>query len=289
MLTTLLALKTLGHLVYALINVCTCFNCGRRPKTPGEKLAENAAKRRRQAEDRDAARMAGWRPMNNKQECFIMTQPAYEDCFPMLVDVRSVPLVDVFLRFVNEELVQSVIEGFSDEDKTLSFRKTRGTYAVFHPTINMIYLVLAMHIRIIGNQVRSSENDPQVNPLRRSLDEGRAHFEAMFPGTKAPGIDICSRLTACINFIEDRERILAKNFQAQLLRLGAFVAGDEKLFHFTGVSGNVRLVISKPDKIGLWFYELCCTLKSGAPYLLDFKLHDNSKGPILVSDVVTRI
>ena len=35
-----------------------------------------------------------------------------------------------------------------------------------------------------------------------------------------------------------------------------FAAGDEKLFHFTGKSGDVRLVKSKPDQIGLWFYEI---------------------------------
>ena len=40
--------------------------------------------------------------------------------------------------------------------------------------------------------------------------------------------------------------------------LGQYVAGDEKLFYFTGDSIIIRQVISKPDKIGLWFYELCC-------------------------------
>ena len=47
------------------------------------------------------------------------------------------------------------------------------------------------------------------------------------------------------------------------------VAGDEKLYHFTGDSALIRVVISKPDRIGLWFYELSCLFKDNSPYLLD--------------------
>ena len=35
------------------------------------------------------------------------------------------------------------------------------------------------------------------------------------------------------------------------------MSGDEKLWRFTGESGWVRLVESKPDKIGHWIYTLC--------------------------------
>ena len=70
-----------------------------------------------------------------------------------------------------------------------------------------------------------------------------------------------------------------------VLKLGERVAGDEKLFHFTGNSIDIRLVPSKPGHIGLWFYELCCPLKTGKSYLLSAKLHENSEKTTVASVV----
>ena len=83
------------------------------------------------------------------------------------------------------------------------------------------------------------------------------------------------------------EDILNENFQKLAESLGQCVAGDEKLFHFTGESKDVRLCISKPDRIGLWFYQLCALLRSGKPYLLMLQMHTNRDGGIVkVSDIV---
>jgi hypothetical protein len=65
---------------------------------------------------------------------------------------------------------------------------------------------------------------------------------------------------------------LSKNFRSIVKEVGEYVSGDEKLFHFTGNSGNLRLVLTKPGKVGLWFYELCGAINSSMSYLLDLKL-----------------
>ena len=43
---------------------------------------------------------------------------------------------------------------------------------------------------------------------------------------------------------------------------------------FLGSSPNVRVVLSKPDKMGLWIYELCVILENGLPYMIDLRLHN---------------
>jgi hypothetical protein len=68
--------------------------------------------------------------------------------------------------------------------------------------------------------------------------------------------------------------------------LGQYIAGDEKLFHFTGVSNMVKLILSKPDRIGLWFFELCVKLSTGKVYLLHTRLHHSDNGPVPSADVV---
>lgn len=55
-------------------------------------------------------------------------------------------------------------------------------------------------------------------------------------------------------------------------RLGEYVSGDEKLDHFTGTSGNTRLVPSKPARVGLWHYQLVGMMNNITRYLLDTHL-----------------
>jgi hypothetical protein len=138
----------------------------------------------------------------------------------------------------------------------------------------------------LSNQVRSTENDVVKKPLTKSLSEASAHFNVLSNSMKAPGIDLASRLTAILTFGPAQEELLSTNFSENIIRLGEYVAGDEKLFHFTGVSSQVRLVPSKPDKIGLWIYELSTPSASNNPYLLRYRLHHNENGPIKVSDVI---
>lgn len=68
-------------------------------------------------------------------------------------------------------------------------------------------------------------------------------------------------------------------------RLGEWVAGDEKLLKFTGNSGNIRLVITKPDRVGLWFYELATRLENGLPYMLYIRMHRSN--PVLGHTIKT--
>jgi hypothetical protein len=231
------------------------------------------------------ARLAGWRISKSNEECFVMDKYDVEDSFATFNIGRRQTLLSIFLIFVTEELLQFMLESFSEDELRFSRRKRSSHFSVMIPTIKIMYLLLAMHIRIIGEQIISTENDVQVNPLRKRLLEVSAYFLAKF-GIKPPGIDVCSRLTAIMTFGIATEELISRNFYSVLIKLGQYVAGDEKLFHFTGKSGQVRLVPSKPDKIGLWFYELCTPLKCGKPYLLRFRLHHNENGPIKVSDVV---
>ncbi|KAJ1399057.1 hypothetical protein B484DRAFT_406444 [Ochromonadaceae sp. CCMP2298] len=56
------------------------------------------------------------------------------------------------------------------------------------------------------------------------------------------------------------------------LPMGEYVAGDDKLLKFFGAAGDFVKVDTKPDKVGLWFYELVGKDKHGRMFLLDTKL-----------------
>ena len=68
---------------------------------------------------------------------------------------------------------------------------------------------------------------------------------------------------------------LSTNFLGILRGIGCTIAGDEKLLHFTGRCPDVRVVCVKPDRVGLWIYELCVKLSNDLPYMLDLWLYDS--------------
>lgn len=112
------------------------------------------------------------------------------------------------------------------------------------------------------------------------------HFKAISPSVA--GYDILAKMISIFILHGDEiERCLSKNFQSIVQRLGQAVAGDEKLYYFSGQDADVRLCISKPDRIGLWFYELVMQLRNGRHYMLCVRLHTNKTGdPVKVAGVL---
>jgi hypothetical protein len=195
-------------------------------------------------------------------------------------------VLKIFQKFVTQELIETVIREFSPASLVLSCRKKYQTFNRLNPTPQMCYQMLAIHIRIIGLQVKSNETRSGDHTMRNAFMEAKGHFQERVGVTTSIGLDTLTRLTSIFHFGTQTSDHLSQNFQSVVTKLGEFIAGDEKLFHFTGMSGDVRLVPSKPDKIGLWFYELCTKLSCGLPYLLHFRLHTSADGVIKVSDVV---
>ena len=56
---------------------------------------------------------------------------------------------------------------------------------------------------------------------------------------------------------------------------GDAVADDEKLFKYSGSSGFVRQVITKPSRLGSWMHQAAVKLKCCAPCLIYTKMHDS--------------
>ena len=65
-------------------------------------------------------------------------------------------------------------------------------------------------------------------------------------------------------------------FQNALSTLGEVLCGDEKLFYFTGSSGMVRTVPSKPARVGIWHYQACVFLENNLPFLVFTRAHSAS-------------
>ena len=164
-------------------------------------------------------------------------------------------------------------------------RKVNKNFILY---IRKVLQAMAVEARITA---RPLSQNSQFGKLKNCIDESRNYFKRMIGPRDKKEWPICynqiSRIISSCLILPVHYPTLSKAFQSIFAKLGRYIAGDEKLWHFTGASSCVRLVPSKPGKLGLWMYELCCTLPDGSAYLLYFRMHDNRQGaPVPVADVV---
>ena len=134
-------------------------------------------------------------------------------------------------------------------------------------SLRVIYSFFAVKMRIHALQKKRKASQPRENLLIEAIKESRSHF-----GEKLPGVKILKFLLARYLLTENYFARITDNIMSIIRRFGEFVAGDEKLLHFTGNSGDIRMVKSKPDKVGLWFYELCALLPNELQVIVYFRL-----------------
>jgi hypothetical protein len=135
-----------------------------------------------------------------------------------------------------------------------------------------------------------TESKKVVNPQYNNIAQATAHFGVLEPDMPKLGNSLAELFLSRLVMNEDDEHYLWTRFLSIVDSLGQWVAGDEKLFKFAGRSTILRLVPKKPDKLGIWNYELCGRLRDGSSYLLYVRSHiRNSKlgEGIPVSEVVS--
>lgn len=200
--------------------------------------------------------------------------------------------IDLFKRIVSSEVLKEIwLEAINNDDAVWVYKQTPWLKTINKNKFSsiLIYKMLAVKLRITALQHVPTEAAVGSVSLRKSIEDAREHFRKAF-GKAPPCYDIISRFIARFLIAGTAHfRRMSENFLNIVSRLGEWVAGDEKLLHFTGNSGDIRLVVSKPDRVGLWFYELSARLSNGRPYLLYMRMHesDPSRGrSIMTKEIV---
>lgn len=145
--------------------------------------------------------------------------------------------------------------------------------------LKYVYRLLACQIYITGIKGIVDEEDPEVRSIGESMEAARLYFEENCQegrNQNFPNESIWKKYHAVFHLSDKWFEAISANFQSILTSLGEKVAGDEKLFHFTGDTPYLRLVPTKPDRIGLWMYELCVNLPNKKPYLVHCSMEKGS-------------
>ena len=170
---------------------------------------------------------------------------------------------------------------------------TRNSINIFRSTIGSSYRPL-LYIYIVGKGSKASEVRNNGRFKHDKIAQAVSHLKSKHPHVdpkKLTGYQSIEILIARVLLTMDYSDQVSKNFRSILHSVGQHAAGDEKLFHFTGDSDLIRLVVSKPGKVGLWLYQLACKLKARdkeLPYMMDTLVHHNHAGAVHVIDIVKR-
>jgi len=254
-----------------------------------EKATSLGEKAKRKKDLQEVADRLGWRDVNTSEECFILSEIRPEDHWATLKLRNSgTNLFQIFNSFVTDSLVDKIVTRYNDENHTFGTSKTHINHKRYYVRKKHIWQAFAVQLYIIGRQERPVEVRKNVNFKRIKIEEARSYFQSKHE-VKPVGRELIESLIAHAHITSDDTEELSKNFQSIVHKLGQSIAGDEKLFFFSGNSGDIRLVVSKPGKVGLWFFELCCMLRVGdkeLPYLLHFKLAKSQSNENTIDKIV---
>jgi hypothetical protein len=155
-----------------------------------------------------------------------------------------------------------------DREGGLTFDKGRGKVHEVKECIFTVLYILAVRIWIHGMQQWDLTREKAVRGAVHDLNE--TNKKIYCPGTMR-------RLLAMFWFEVDTidEFQISENLGKLFSTFGDAVSGDEKLFHYTGASGYVHLVVSKPGRLGLWMFQLAVSLACGLPCLVYTKMHES--------------
>ena len=206
----------------------------------------------------------GFEEINQQENNLVWEPPPLDQRYFGFKWRSSQRLVTIFKSFIPPTLLTQIIDSFDDDEFLMS------NFNPWHhiPTISEIYIILAICIRIqaIHNSPQSITRNDQ--PLRNAIKEAKDHFSSLSPSMNVPGINIIAKLISLPLFNASHYELISNEFKNQILQLGESVAGDEKLFKFTGLSRDLRLVPAKPGKIGFWNYQLVAPLQRGGQFLV---------------------
>jgi hypothetical protein len=139
----------------------------------------------------------------------------------------------------------------------------------------MVFEALALQIYLVGQQntparSRNRSTGDSRRPLLTDIKAARVFFKTNQPTLIPIGIEAYETIIARFLITKEWFDNLSINFRTAVLSLGSILICDEKLFRFTGTSGHIMLVLEKPARIGLWFYEAVCVLDwLNLPFMVD--------------------
>lgn len=176
-------------------------------------------------------------------------------------------LLGIFLKIVTVGVLRSIWDSYDITTWSYSCGTCTGILFKGDFKPQMLYVYFAVYIRILGLQDAPNEARPMQNPLRQAIQMALGHFAARSPTDEFPSRMTIETLMGRFHIRKEQFGLIFDNARSLLRWGGRWIVGDEKLLKYFGNSGFIRVIPSKPDHIGLWFYECVVNLEREKSFL----------------------
>lgn len=213
----------------------------------------------------------GWRVLKKGESLCLRPRPDLKEPGASVTVGRNASQAKVLFQLLPPSFVKLLIERrFQEKPTGFDVHKGHGRTSSIEPSVQEVYQVLATRAWIQGGNTATDKNDLRttfVSALRK-LSE--------LSGQSLPGVNRAKIILTHLVIRGSEARELSTYFASLIDDFGEILAGDEKLFKFTGRSGLVRQVKNKPARLGLWHYQAVVLLRSGLPFLAWTRLHESN-------------
>lgn len=224
------------------------------------------------------ARMAkstdqGWEAVDTEAHRFALPSLTEEQFFAKVDKSKTTPLLDIILSFLTPGILTDTWNSFPPDYWKYGSGSHTGTFGGENAHLQLLYTYFAVYIFICAEQNTPKENRKVRDPLRKAITKAVEHFRDRLPYHRIPSHSLLIRFWARFFFPSFIWPSICQTFQNLLVQPGRCFANDEKLLHFTGDRAFIRVVPSKPDRVGLWLFELVVILNNGDPFLVYTRLN----------------
>ena len=150
-------------------------------------------------------------------------------------------------------------------------------------TSPLILKYFAVLTCVHGLQPRPLENQKKKVPQSQAFREAVNHLDNLDVGGPKIGVDTVKITYSKFVIGHEDAELLSSQYLKKVVSLGQWVAGDEKLFKWTGESGWLRMCLNKDDYIGFWNYMLTARLPTGKVFLIHIIPQEDTFLAVMIS------
>lgn len=255
---------------------------GARRKSLSERMVEKSELLSERHRKRQAEEERGWQEVDIGAPGVRVTYEAFPfqgSSVGSLLDYSpEASLWSIFSSVYTRDYMQKKLEEMRIEHPGL-FVQTRGSArhcTEIVTTVMDLYHVLAFRIMLHAQQKKPSRNEKHANFIERRFAEVRDFFVSVADLEHIRSAQRMRKLSG--NFIIKagtwQETELFSNLCSHFTTFGELFSGDEKLYHADLLkSGMVKVVLSKPARVGVWVYQGVVYTGASLPVTVYVRVH----------------
>ena len=253
-------------------------------------MRKKARNEKKQTEKAQKSKEQGlWEATDFKTDHYNWMEMFREEEFAQVNLDKNSSRIQILRHFLTDEFLKDVFDFYGPERFTYIDHDSLSTINHGSFSLPLTILYLSVYVLISAHHVVPQRVRENKHALRDQIKNNLDYLKEINSEVYMYSYYLIEKYFSMYNIPHEMFQKLSLNFQSALSGLGRTVCGDEKLLHFTGDSKVVLNIVTKPDSIGIWYYEVVVILPNGTPFLIYLRMRisiPNEDMAVKVIDII---